>query len=721
MQESSEPTTDERLTREIEKFANDVARRASEGVERQPTGAAVARLMKSVAAELDQKISAYQAIHEGEPLACRKGCSWCCHELVVTTPIEILSIHHIVMTTFDESQKQALLERLSDYDEKMRNKYDQPPTFVRAACSFLVDSECTIYENRPFGCRGANSTDADLCRMWAESPGDGQSISFLGSQKVVAKAAEKGLSVGASGRLGGKMHDLNRCLKMLFDEPGLSEKILAGKATFPVVPSISKPRLFPPDQASVMPLGIGLPAYQEALNQAWLGNWKATDAAFPENSLAHLMIKLRTPGISKSSEQIEEYRIRLDEALTELENREIDPLQLLPGLVEHMMDVLPYQGLSVRTPLERQGKVFLNKAISRIYPHLCAPIEGQRKPGRFRLGYISSVLNHNNANRWALGWVRNHGPEFETFAFNLGAQDIGSRLWERDVEHYYALQGNGQRIAEFIRSLDLDALIVTDIGCRNYDYVYFSMRLARVQCTAWGQPVTSGLPNIDYYISSEMMEPEGAQEEYSEKLVLLPRSGLCYPRPKSSLWEHGYTRPHNEFLPLMAQNIRKWTPRCDPLLKRISDRFGKPLRFIGARDVESSNVFSERLMRAGIPHVIEPPASQRVFANYLREATVSFDPPDWSGGNTTIEALSYGIPVVTFPGSFMRGRHSLAFLQIANAPGLIARDEDDYVGLIFDVDRQREAMRDLDADALYEDKGVVEALDRFLLSLMPPR
>jgi predicted O-linked N-acetylglucosamine transferase (SPINDLY family) len=379
---------------------------------------------------------------------------------------------------------------------------------------------------------------------------------------------------------------------------------------------------------------------------------------------------------------------------------------------------LPYQGLSVRAPLERQGRVFLDKVISKVYPNLCTPIEAPRKPGKYRVGYISSVLNRNNANRWALGWARNHGPEFETFSFNLGGQDIGSRLWERDTDHYYALQGNGQRIAEFIRSLDLDALIVTDVGCRKYDYVFFSMRLARVQCTAWGHPVTSGLPNIDYYLSSEMMEPEGAQAEYTEKLVLLPRSGLCYPRPKTSFWEHGYVRPYREFLPFMAQNIQKWTPEHDPLLKRISDRFGKPLRFMGGLDEESNKLFSERLDHSGISHFVLPPASQGAFANYLHEATVSFDPPDWSGGNTTVEALSYGVPVVTLPGPFMRGRHSLAFLQIANAPGLIAKDQEDYFDLIFDVDRQREAIRDLNADALYEDKEAIQALDRFLLNLM---
>jgi predicted O-linked N-acetylglucosamine transferase (SPINDLY family) len=370
----------------------------------------------------------------------------------------------------------------------------------------------------------------------------------------------------------------------------------------------------------------------------------------------------------------------------------------------------------VRAAAERQGRVFLDKIVSRVYPHLCAPIEPKRKPGRFRVGYISLGLNLNNGNLWALGWLRNHGPEFETYALNLGLQDIGSRAWERDADHYHCLHGNVQRIAEFIRSLDLDALIATDIGCRKLDYVLYSLRLARVQCTGWGAPVTSGLPNVDYYLSGDLMEPADAEAEYTEKLVRLPRSGLCYPRPGTSFWEGPFTRPDPAFHPFMAQNIRKWLPQRDPILLRVSERLGRPLKFVSLPDAEATEEFSRRLDRAAIPHEMLPVTFQLGYANYLRSADVSFDPVDWSGGNTTIQALSYGIPVVTLPGRFMRARHSLAFLQMANAAGLVAKDEEDYLNLIFDRERQEWAMSNLEIDRLYEDSQVAEALNEFLLS-----
>jgi predicted O-linked N-acetylglucosamine transferase (SPINDLY family) len=377
---------------------------------------------------------------------------------------------------------------------------------------------------------------------------------------------------------------------------------------------------------------------------------------------------------------------------------------------------MPYQGLTVKSLLEKQGRVFNERAIRLAYPKLCEPIVGPRKPGKFRMGYISGSLTNGHNCKWALGWLRNHSPEIETHAFNLGSEDIGSKMWAESADRYYRLEGNLQRIAEFIRSKELDALIITDIGSFPRDFIYFSLRLARIQCTAWGIPTTSGLPNVDYYLSSELMEPQRAEAEYTERLVRLPRSGLCYPRPKTSFWTSEFTGKSKEFFPFMAQNIRKWTPQQDPLLKRIADRYGKPLKFLSLPDPELTRQFSERITKSGVQHEMLPLAYPKAYANHLRSASVSFDPPDWSGGNTTIEALSYGVPVVTLPGPFMRGRHSAAFLEIANAEGLIAKNEDDFVDLVFDQDRQKEAMKNLDVDALYDDKGVVEALDAFLFS-----
>jgi len=51
----------------------------------------------------------------------------------------------------------------------------------------------------------------------------------------------------------------------------------------------------------------------------------------------------------------------------------------------------------------------------------------------------------------------------------------------------------------------------------------------------------------------------------------------------------------------------------------------------------------------------------------------------WSGGNTSLDALAAGLPIVTLPGRFMRGRQSAAMLSLAGVDDAVVDDEDAYV------------------------------------------
>jgi predicted O-linked N-acetylglucosamine transferase (SPINDLY family) len=92
----------------------------------------------------------------------------------------------------------------------------------------------------------------------------------------------------------------------------------------------------------------------------------------------------------------------------------------------------------------------------------------------------------------------------------------------------------------------------------------------------------------------------------------------------------------------------------------------------------------------------------------------------WSGGNTSIDALACGLPIVTLPGDYMRGRQSAAMLRIAGAPELIARDRDDYLRianrLVDDApwrERVAAAIRD-GRGALFDAPAPVEAFAALL-------
>src|SRR6185437_8243427 len=77
------------------------------------------------------------------------------------------------------------------------------------------------------------------------------------------------------------------------------------------------------------------------------------------------------------------------------------------------------------------------------------------------------------------------------------------------------------RAVEQISQQAFDILLYADIGMDLLSYYLAFARLAPVQCTTWGHPVTSGISQIDYFISSQELEPADADSHYSEKLVKL--------------------------------------------------------------------------------------------------------------------------------------------------------------------------------------------------------
>ena len=61
-------------------------------------------------------------------------------------------------------------------------------------------------------------------------------------------------------------------------------------------------------------------------------------------------------------------------------------------------------------------------------------------------------------------------------------------------------------------------MFYADLGMDIRTYFLAFARLAPVQCVTWGHPDTTGIPNMDYFISSDLIEADGAEKHYSETL-----------------------------------------------------------------------------------------------------------------------------------------------------------------------------------------------------------
>jgi CRISPR-associated protein Csy1 len=74
----------------------------------------------------------------------------------------------------------------------------------------------------------------------------------------------------------------------------------------------------------------------------------------------------------------------------------------------------------------------------------------------------------------------------------------------------------------------------------------------------------------------------------------------------------------------------------------------------------------------GRVRMLKPDLQHAAYLRLNAACDVMLDSVHWSGGNTSIDAIAAALPVVTLPGTLMRGRQSAAMLAALQLPQLIA-------------------------------------------------
>jgi Fe-S-cluster containining protein len=102
-------------------------------------------------------------------IACAQGCAWCCHYTVGVTAPQALHIAAKLQAGEGARPLDAQVEKLTALDRRIHGLSAAKRLEAKLGCAFLDEQNaCTIYAFRPFGCRGANSIDANACKAFVE-------------------------------------------------------------------------------------------------------------------------------------------------------------------------------------------------------------------------------------------------------------------------------------------------------------------------------------------------------------------------------------------------------------------------------------------------------------------------------------------------------------------------------------------------------------------------
>jgi protein O-GlcNAc transferase len=267
--------------------------------------------------------------------------------------------------------------------------------------------------------------------------------------------------------------------------------------------------------------------------------------------------------------------------------------------------------------------------------------------------------------------------------------------------------------------------LVGDIVKENYDYVFYpdigmtpssrflsNFRLGKRQLCHWAHPVTSGSSAIDMFLTAEYMEPANLSDHYAEHVRGIPGFGLLLPNlsaNKISIKKDLYSDSVSPFIAITAQSLFKYHPENDQFWPRLVKKIPNiQISFIEHPEPEVTAVFLERLKTCfrqyGLPweeHIrLLGRMSNEEFQDVFRYHHVCIDSFGWSGGNTTLDALSVGCPVLTIPGQLMRSRHTYAALKTIGMTGLIFPNQDALIEVLYQMSNDRTGLDRIRAQIL---------------------
>ncbi len=343
-------------------------------------------------------------------------------------------------------------------------------------------------------------------------------------------------------------------------------------------------------------------------------------------------------------------------------------------------------------------------AASFVAPHVAG---WRRIPGRrLKVGICSGLLVAHTIGKLYQGLVRGlDRSAFEVVVIHAAEtrHDAFAARLDAHADRVLRLPPTLSAQQQAIAGERLDILFYPDIGMSAETYYLAHARLAPVQATSWGHPDTSGIDTIDYFLSSSLIEPDGADDHYAERLIRfdrLPSFYLPLRAPAESPDRAALGLPSRGALYGCPQSLFKFHPDFDAVLAGIAtaDPAGHIVileglqpewtRLLRARWARSAPVLNDRVL-------VLPRRPMDGFMQLLAHFDVLLDPVHFGSGNTMYEALVHGTPIVTWPGAFMRGRivaGGYAQMGIADAP--VVRDQADFapcaVALAHDAARGRD-------------------------------
>lgn len=329
--------------------------------------------------------------------------------------------------------------------------------------------------------------------------------------------------------------------------------------------------------------------------------------------------------------------------------------------------------------------------------------QNESPQGKTRLGVVITHGHEGIFLRLAAPLLSHLAPEWElvwlgdSARLKRGFEELRGELEHAREPQYVDLPRQLWAAANCIVEQKLNLLYYWEVGSDVLNAFLPFLRLAPVQFTSWGTPMTTGIPNVDYFISSRQIEPEEAAHHYTEQLLLLPTlPHYCPdPRPQAAKAERrDYALLEQGPLYGCFQNPFKYCERFIWMLSELLTASPTAqLLLLQSAVPWFQDDLAQRMQKQLGPEQwrrvrwLPLPLSRPDFLGAMQRVDVVLDTFHYSGGQTADEALLLGKPLVTLPGRSARNRLSFGRLKQLRLDACIAQSLEDYLQICLRLGR----------------------------------
>ena len=327
-----------------------------------------------------------------------------------------------------------------------------------------------------------------------------------------------------------------------------------------------------------------------------------------------------------------------------------------------------------------------------------APREGRR----LRIGFVNRVFGPQTETSTTLPTFEHLDPErWEVMLFACVSD--GNAVEEHCRQHaaeFFPLPQEMESQLAILRAAGLDVVIFgTNLTADANAVTRLALhRIAPLQVATQTSCSTTGLAEIDLFVSGTLAETAQGAARYSERLGLLPGPGQCFNfNANRQEPQHTFTRaslglPETGLLFVSAAHRSKIIPEVQHAWARLlaavpgAHLLWHPFnpKWPAGQPLESFRTGFQRVLTS---HGVED--SRLVFSSgplptradvqaLLGLGDVYLDTFPFGGASSLVDPLELGLPVVTCDGQTMRSRVGGSLLRSLELPELIASDAEGY-------------------------------------------